>query len=58
MYFSLEITNVNFCRWHTSIGETGSSSDDGSSNHGTDSEFFPFGESGAFGKHLNTLSNK
>ncbi|PRD26197.1 UNVERIFIED_CONTAM: hypothetical protein NCL1_38771 [Trichonephila clavipes] len=43
------------CRWNTSLCETGSSSDDGSSVHGPDSEYYA---SGPFGKPMNSFANR
>ncbi|GFS84422.1 DUF4745 domain-containing protein [Nephila pilipes] len=43
--------NQELQKWNTSMCETGSSSDDGSSVHGPDSEFYP---SGPLGKHIMT----
>ncbi|CAL1267758.1 unnamed protein product [Larinioides sclopetarius] len=48
--------NQELQKWNTSMCETGSSSDDGSSIHGPDSEFYP---SGCFGKHImNSFANR
>ncbi|GFY53033.1 DUF4745 domain-containing protein [Trichonephila inaurata madagascariensis] len=47
--------NQELQKWNTSLCETGSSSDDGSSVHGLDSECYA---SGPFGKPMNSFANR